>query len=178
MGVGIKRDSSPKVVDIWFGSSKYPASNAWLSNLYPRIFVVEGIRFNSVEQYFQYMKAYLFNDRIACNSILSAKSGVEAKILGRDVGTHAGSDPFDVDEWNQKSAGVMEEAIRESFRQNPAELEKLLSLGDFSFSHSHDFGRWGKLFPQILTKVRDGFLKERQELNTKVAPKKKPGFKL
>lgn len=149
--------SEGKVMDIWHGSSKYGPSNAWLSNLFPRPFEIDGVHFASVEHYFQYMKADFCGDRDACGRILAAQSGAEAKGIGRT----AGSGSFDAVGWDRVSASMMETGIRESFMQNPAELERLLALGDVTFTHVHDSGRWGELFPEILMRVRNGFLQER-----------------
>ena len=58
----------------------------------------------------------------------------------------------------------MEDLIRESFKQNPDALQKLLETGNATLTHTQDKSKWGKLFPAILMDVRE-------ELREKESPK-------
>jgi len=80
---------------------------------------------------------------------LQNASGAEAKKLGRSI------EKLNVAEWNNNSSTIMEDLIRESFKQNPDALQKLLDTGDATLTHTQDKSKWGKLFPAILMDVRE-----------------------
>ena len=49
----------------------------------------------------------------------------------------------------------MKSFIRESFKQNPEALQKLLATGNAKLTHTQDKTKWGKEFPKLLMEVRD-----------------------
>ncbi len=138
-----------KTINIWAGSSE----NTILSNLAIRPFVIEGIRFDSVEQRFQYRKAKFFGDEETAKQILGADSPAEAKLWGRHV------KGFDAERWGKVAPKEMESAIKLSFMANPSAAEALLSTGNALLTHTQEKGVWGEEFPRILMKVRHSMQK-------------------
>lgn len=49
----------------------------------------------------------------------------------------------------------MRDLLLESFSQNPEALNRLLSTGDVTLTHTQDKGKWGTEFPKILMEVRE-----------------------
>ena len=133
-----------KQVNVWAGSSE----NTLLSNMAMRPFVIEGKRFHSVEQRFQYRKAVFFNDPVAAKQILDCGSPYEAKLLGRRV---AG---FDEKKWDAQAPKEMEQAVRLSFLSNPSAADELLKTGNAEITHRQETSVWKEEFPKILMKVR------------------------
>lgn len=101
-------------------------------------------------------------------AVLNANTGKEARSIGRSklelkdiVGpfkTIATAEEikdaiFKV--WDDRSSTVMKELIKASFEQNPEALQRLLSTGNATLTHTQDKGKWGTEFPRILMEVRD-----------------------
>lgn len=137
--------------------------NANLSNFAVRSFTFEDsrfgkIRFKSVEQAFQYMKTYYSGadenvlDTLRKN-ILSTVSGGQLRELGRSIPA------LNVTEWNFISADLMYDLVKASFHTK-ASRNALLATGDALITHSQDSSKWGKLFPEILMKVRSEISQE------------------
>ena len=59
--------------------------NGYLSNWYLSEFTVDGITFNSMEQYMMYKKAEVFGDTITANMIMRNTDVAQIKALGRKV---------------------------------------------------------------------------------------------
>ena len=59
--------------------------NGYLSNWYKSDFVIDGIRFSSVEQYMMYKKAICFGDSETAKTIMQTENVAEIKALGREV---------------------------------------------------------------------------------------------
>ena len=131
-------------INIWFASGE----NAWLSNMAARPFSLEGNMWPNVENYFQWKKAVYFGDYDIANQLKRTDDPVLSKSLGRKVRG------FDGAVWENVSGAFIKDAILESFKQNPALLDRLLATGDAVFTHKQDTGKWGVLFPQILAEVR------------------------
>lgn len=49
----------------------------------------------------------------------------------------------------------MRDLLLESFSQNPEALQRLLSTGNATLTHTQDKGKWGTEFPRILMEVRN-----------------------
>jgi predicted NAD-dependent protein-ADP-ribosyltransferase YbiA (DUF1768 family) len=152
-------------INIYAGTGE----NAELSNFATRPFVYEEQRFISVEQAFQYAKGDFFNvfeidpssdetpNDLAGKvnayqrAILNAKTGAEAKALGRkNIGVG-----FENLMWDEESSAIMKTLLTESFKQNPDALAKLLATGNAELTHTQDKGKWGKEFPKLLMEVRN-----------------------
>ncbi len=109
--------------------------------------------FNSVEQAYQAAK-YQYTDQSAANqkvedAILESNNPFEIKQLGRKFSK------LDRKEWDKNSSRIMKDFIKESFRQNPKALAKLLSTGDAILTHTQDSTKWKTEFPKLLMEVRD-----------------------
>ena len=97
--------------------------NGYLSNWYLAEFIVDGIKFLSMEQYMMYEKALLFQDQEAAAKILQTDNVAEIKALGRTV------QHFDDKIWIKIREEIVYKGVREKFRQNPALAEKLEKTG-------------------------------------------------
>jgi len=134
--------------------------NADLSNFATRpfeyntkIFPRETVKFQSVEQAFQFMKlgssmSSVGNESIA-NKILETTSGAELRKLGKKF------EKLNTEKWDANSSRIMKELLKASFEQNPAALEKLLATGNATLTHTEDNTKWGKEFPKLLMEVRN-----------------------
>jgi predicted NAD-dependent protein-ADP-ribosyltransferase YbiA (DUF1768 family) len=158
-------------INIYAGTGE----NADLSNFAERPFIgtilggLGGQQFTSVEQAFQYAKGEFYNtyeidpsssetpadlQKVVDNhlkNILNAKTGAQAKALGRkNIGIG-----FEKDMWDDKSSEIMKKLLKESFEQNPDALAKLLATGNATLTHTQDKGKWGTEFPKLLMEVRN-----------------------
>lgn len=109
------------------------------SNFYPSPFIVDGLKFETSEQFFMYHKALYFKDDIIAEKILT--EGIEPKIakkLGRKV------NGFDEDEWAKVRFDVMYNAIFHKFTQNETLKKELLSYNNRTFVECSPFDKiWG-----------------------------------
>ena len=131
-------------INIWAGSNE----NADLSNFAIRPFDYEGVQYQSVEQFFQHNKALFANDLTTADKILKTTNGSTLKKLGNSV------KGLNVSEWDVVSEGIMYYGMLGSFMSNPAAKQRLIDTGEAVLTHSQDKGKWGKLFPELLTKIR------------------------
>lgn len=97
--------------------------NDYLSNWYYSDFVIDNIRFNSVEQYMMFSKAMLFHDMARANSILKTRDFRYMKQLGREVANY---NDF---EWSSFRYSIVKNGVRAKFIQNHDLVTKLLSTG-------------------------------------------------
>lgn len=98
--------------------------NAYLSNWFYCEFIVEGIKFNSGEQYMMYSKAITMGDKETAQKILKETDFSKIKKLGRQV------KPFDGKLWDNCKESVMFKGLKAKFEQNEELKEMLLSTGD------------------------------------------------
>lgn len=89
------------------------------SQWHKSLFIVNGIEYNSTEQFMMHQKAILFNDREIADKILKSFSPKEQKSLGRQVKN------FDADMWNKRALETVYKGNYAKFTQNE-ELLKLL----------------------------------------------------
>jgi ribA/ribD-fused uncharacterized protein len=85
---------------------------------------MDGEKFQTVEHYFQAMKAKEFKDDEIYNKILKAKTPKAAKALGKKVKN------FVTEIWDSKRDEIMEKAIRAKFVQHPELRKELQATGD------------------------------------------------
>ena len=85
--------------------------------------------------------------------------GAQARSLGRQI---VG---LDTAAWNANSSKVMKAMIGRSFEDNSQALERLLSTGNATLTHTQDKGKWGTEFPRLLMEVREE-LRQSQSTNT------------
>lgn len=135
--------------------------NADLSNFAERPFEFNGANYKNVESAFQAQKlnfSDLFhypdfggpNDAyFEMQEEFENISGAKARKLGKSI------PGLDRNAWDKAKYGIMKEAIKESFKQNPQALERLLATGNTKFTHNQDNSEWKTEFPRILMEVRD-----------------------
>jgi ribA/ribD-fused uncharacterized protein len=152
-------------INIYAGTNE----NAELSNFANRPFSYKGREYKNVEQAFQYQKLMGFapnsggsnflNDEVG-SKILQAKTGAEAKKLGRQI------KQLNTVAWDRSSSSIMKDLITESFKQNPQALAKLLATGNATLTHTQDKTKYRELFPKILMEVRQELSGSQQEQQT------------
>lgn len=124
-------------VNIWYGSNE----NSELSNLAERPFIYYGKQYRSVEHAYQTLKSGQF-DADTYAKYQNAKEG--SKITGRPANTK--------DDANIK---LMKALMLASFQQNEQARQALLDTGNKTLTHTQEKSMWGKVFPQLLTEIRD-----------------------
>ncbi len=82
-------------------------------------FTVDGVAFNTAEQYMMYKKALLFNDFKQAEKIMATPDPRTQKQLGREVSG------FDKDRWEQHCKQFVYKASFAKFTQNPKMRDEL-----------------------------------------------------
>lgn len=102
------------------------------SQWYHSEFEVDGVTYQTAEQYMMAGKARLFNDDVVLAKILATSSPHNQKALGRQVKGRAGGkwDAEDVAFWNSKARDIVYEGSYAKFTQNEGLKEALLATGD------------------------------------------------
>ena len=98
--------------------------NGYLSNWYISNFIIDGIKFSSMEQYMMYKKAMYFQDDDTAKKILETDDVAKIKSLGRIVKN------YDDNYWNGIRQIVVYEGLIEKFLQNNVLKEKLKATGN------------------------------------------------
>ena len=146
-------------INIYAGTGE----NADLSNFAIRPFTISGDKpessiriggnFQTVEGAFQAQKLVFSSmsddEKEAVKKRLETASGSQAKSIGRKI------KDLNTVSWDKASSDIMRDLLLESFSQNPEALNKLLSTGDATLTHTQDKGKWGTEFPKILMEVRE-----------------------
>lgn len=152
-------EQSSETINIYAGTGE----NADLSNFAIRPFTISGDKpessiriggnFQTVEGAFQAQKLVFSSmsddEKEAVKKQLETASGSQAKSIGRKI------KDLNTVSWDKASSDIMRDLLLESFSQNPEALNKLLSTGDATLTHTQDKGKWGTEFPKILMEVRD-----------------------
>lgn len=116
--------------------------------------------FPTVEHYFHYQKANLFNDRSSKIAILNTPDPLQAKRIGRQVNN------FDPKAWNAVAEKHIANGMYLKFSQHPDLKEKLLATGNEDlleanpYDNKYGIGRDGKgqnLTGKCLMRVRELF---------------------
>jgi ribA/ribD-fused uncharacterized protein len=108
------------------------------SNFYICKFKVDGIIFSSMEQFFHYKKAELFDDKHNMQKILSASNPMEQKRLGRNVRN------YKEEVWEKKGFMFMKQGLHAKFNQNKKLLKHLLAIENGRFVEASPYDRkWG-----------------------------------
>ena len=152
-------EQSSETINIYAGTGE----NADLSNFAVRPFTISGDKsessiriggnFQTVEGAFQAQKLVFSSmsddEKEAVKKRLETASGSQAKSIGRKI------KDLNTVSWDKASSDIMKDLLLESFSQNPEALNKLLSTGDATLTHTQDKGKWGTEFPKILMEVRE-----------------------
>ncbi len=109
---------------IWF-NSKSP-EYGWLSNFSEHPFVLDGLRWPSVEHYYQAQK---YAGTEAAERIRRADSPLKARKAGQDRSLSPRAD------WDATKEAVMRRAVRAKFEQHRRLRELLLATGDEELVH-------------------------------------------
>ena len=97
------------------------------SQWYRSEFEIDGITYNTAEQYMMAKKALLFNDSDAYNEIMLEKNPALQKAIGRTVRG------FNGDEWNKHCKQYVYDANFAKFTQNPKLYGVIIATGDKEF---------------------------------------------
>ena len=116
--------------------SKNPAT-AWLSNLSLHGFVVDRVKWPSVEHFYQAQK--YAGDTSLMDKIRRAESPLKAMKAGQDRSLIVRAD------WETRKSDVMREALTAKFGQNRRLKQMLLATGDAELVHeSGSDAFWGQ----------------------------------
>ena len=154
-----KTEQSSETINIYAGTGE----NADLSNFAVRPFTISGDKsessiriggnFQTVEGAFQAQKLVFSSmsddEKEDIRKQLEIASGSQARSIGRKI------KDLNTVSWDKASSDVMRDLLLESFSQNPEALNRLLSTGDVTLTHTQDKGKWGTEFPKILMEVRE-----------------------
>ena len=155
----ISSEQPSGTINIYAGTGE----NADLSNFAIRPFTISGDKpessiriggnFQTVEGAFQAQKLVFSSmsddEKEAIRKQLETASGSQARSIGRKI------KDLNTVSWDKASSDVMRDLLLESFSQNPEALNRLLSTGDVTLTHTQDKGKWGTEFPKILMEVRE-----------------------
>ena len=112
-----------------------------LSNWYPCKVQFKGHTFNSSEQAYQWAKADFCQDNAAATKLLFTTSPRDAKDLGSGIEGLRGTD------WDQKKNGIMEEILRNKFRDNNDMKKQLLDTKDIILAEASRDRHWAVGLP-------------------------------
>lgn len=98
--------------------------DGYLSNWYPSVFTMDGIRYTCAEQYIMHQKCKLFGDNTAANAILATDDPAEQQTIGRKAKGYHGS------VWAGMRQIVALCGLYAKFSQNPALKQQLLATGE------------------------------------------------
>lgn len=118
-------------MEIWF-HSKCP-EYGWLSNFSNHPVSIDGIKWPSVEHYYQAQK---FCDTDLAERIRNAESAVRTKKLAQGYASEVRAD------WNEIKEGVMERAVRAKFEQNRKLRKQLLATEQAAIIHRSSTDMW------------------------------------
>jgi len=87
-------------------------------------FIIDGVEFNTCEQYMMYKKALMFHDYDIAEQVMNSKNPRDQKALGRKVKN------FDKKIWEAYCRDIVYDGNVAKFTQNKDMLEELLFTGD------------------------------------------------
>ncbi len=152
----MQRVSRGRIINI---SSTQPGVSGFLSNFTLSPFVLDGIRYQSFEGFWQSLK---FPERHPDKLKAQGLHGIEAKRISAGINTkimhyHGRQIPLG----SRELFELAKRAQRERFLQNPEQKQALLSTGNARLIHFAEFrdskSLPRKVFCQILTELREEF---------------------
>ncbi len=96
----------------------------WLSNWAPSEFILDGVKYSSVEQYIMHQKCVLFGDVEAAEQVMKTNDPAKQQAIAR--GAHG----YIENVWNGQRQMIGEKGLHAKFYQNPDLRKKLLDTGD------------------------------------------------
>jgi ribA/ribD-fused uncharacterized protein len=118
-----KGDPEPEPI-LFFGADESKGPHRHFSNMSAHSIEIEGVKYPTVEHYFQAMKAKEFKDAEVYDKILTAKTPKAAKALGKKVKN------FVTEVWEAKRDSIMETGVRAKFVQHPELRKELMETED------------------------------------------------
>jgi ribA/ribD-fused uncharacterized protein len=118
-----KGDPEPEPV-LFFGADESKGPHRNLSNMSAHPIEIEGVKYPTVEHYFQAMKAKEFDDQEVFDKIVKSKTPKAAKALGKKV------KKFVTEVWDAKRDLIMETGLRAKFVQHPELRKELMATED------------------------------------------------
>ena len=126
------------------------ANKTCLSQWYEAPFEVKGIQYLTAEHYMMHAKALLFNDKLAAQRVLLAKTAGEAKSIGREINY------FDEQVWQDQRFDIVVEGNLAKFSSNAELCKFLLSTGDRVLVEASPVDRiWGVGLAQDCAFIRE-----------------------
>lgn len=98
--------------------------NGYLSNWFISYFIVDDMKFSSVEQYMMYQKAICFCDTDIAEKIMQTNDVASIKSLGRSVSN------YDDNVWSKVREKVVFDGLMAKFSQNIDLKKQLLETND------------------------------------------------
>ena len=112
-----------------------------LSNFHPALFIHDGVKYHTSEQYIQKMKADFCKDRDASAQIMQATTPYECKKLGRGVKN------CNAEAWNSAAMDLCYPGILSKFEQNPGLSSFLRNTGNKTILECCYDDVWGNGIP-------------------------------
>lgn len=116
-------DAGPPPV-LFHGADESKGEYRNFSNMSQHPIDVDGVRYPTVEHYFQAMKAKEFEDTEMLDKIVKAKTPKAVKAMGKKVKN------FVKEVWDAKRDEIMRTGVRSKFIQHPELRKQLLETGD------------------------------------------------
>ena len=111
------------------------------SNFHKSPFVLNGIKFNTVEHWIQYTKSKLLGDELTSVSILNCKTARDAKRLGYKI------QGYDPKIWYEKGFDLCKPGIKAKFNLNPTLLKMLTTTSPKLLVEGSSDKIWGTGIP-------------------------------
>jgi ribA/ribD-fused uncharacterized protein len=104
----------------------------------PSKFIIDGVEFNTCEQYMMYKKALMFHDYDSAKKVMETSNPKEQKAIGRKV------KGFKDDVWVKYCRDIVYDANVAKFTQNPSMLSELMATNGTSLVEASPYDkRWG-----------------------------------
>ena len=135
---------------LFFNAGEDKGEYQAFSNEAPYAIEVEGVRYPTVEHYYQAMKAKTFEDKEMEDKIQATPSAKAVKTLGKKVKN------FAEEVWNDKRQEVMLRGIKAKFAQHPELQTKLKETGSRPIGYANPRNTfWGIGTSMGLEKAQD-----------------------